>query len=54
MGTERNAFFGDFAQVAETEYLKSAAVSQYGSVPVHELVQAAGFFDESGARRRNR
>ena len=41
MGGEGHPLFGDLAQLGQTEYLKSTAVSQDGAVPAGELVQTA-------------
>ena len=45
MGTEGNAFFGNFPHLSQAEYLKAAAVRQNGLFPVHKFMQSAGFFD---------
>ena len=50
MGVEPDALLRDFAQLCEREDLKAAAVGQDGTVPGHELMQAAHLFDERIAR----
>ncbi len=41
MRAEGDALFGDLAQIAEAENLKSAGVGEDGAIPAHETVQAA-------------
>ena len=49
---ESNAVFGDFSHRRKTENLKSAAVGENGSVPIHELVQSARPFNKVGTRAK--
>jgi hypothetical protein len=44
MALEYYTLFGDLAVGGEGEYLEAAAVGEYGAVPVHEAVEAAGGF----------
>ena len=46
MRAEGYAFFRNLAHLPQAEYLKSAAVRQDSLLPVHKLVQAAGFLDQ--------
>ena len=41
MRAERRPLLGDLAQVAEAEHLKSSAVREDRTVPVHEAMQSA-------------
>ena len=43
MGAESHALFCNFPQMSQAEHLEAAAVCKDGSVPIHELVQAARF-----------
>jgi hypothetical protein len=45
MGSEKDAFFGDFAEGVETEDLESAGIGEDGSGPGHEFVESAELTD---------
>ena len=46
MRFEARALLGDGAPIGEAEHLISTAVGENRSVPVHESVQSAGFFQQ--------
>ena len=50
MRVEFYALLAYLAELCEGEYLKTAAVSEYGAVPRHESVEAAHLLDELIAR----
>src|SRR5690349_2734733 len=41
MRAKGNALFGDFAQIAEAEYLKSTGIGENRTIPGHKLLHAA-------------
>src|ERR1700693_400297 len=45
VGTERDASFGDFAQLVEAENLEAAGIGENGARPRHEAVQSAEVAD---------
>src|SRR5215467_11098047 len=47
---EFDALFGDFAQFRERENLEPAAIRENGTIPAHEIVQAAKMFDDVESR----
>ena len=54
MRAEGHAVFGDLSQVAETEYLETAAVRQDCAVPVHEAMKSARLSHELHARAQKK
>src|SRR4030066_517098 len=40
---EYNTIFGNLSELCKTEYLITAAVSKYGTIPPHKIMQAAEF-----------
>ena len=50
MRAERRALLRDLSEIAEAEHLKTAAVREDGTVPVHELVQTSRLAHKFHAR----
>jgi hypothetical protein len=54
MRAEQDAFFGDFAQIAEAEHLEAARIGEDGARPGHEFVQPPSLRISSWPGRRNK
>ena len=46
VGSEGDALFGDFPFIGQGVHLIAAGIGEDGAVPVDELVQAAGTFED--------
>ena len=46
MRVKINAFFFNLAQLGQGKHLKSAGIRENRSVPAHEFVKSAKFFDQ--------